>query len=67
MWVGEKMSDDNTVDLVETEDFESWYDSSEEVVGITFLADGVTKLINKEDFREFRDFISQTYDEFFKE
>ena len=50
------MSDDNTIDLVESEDFESWYDSSEEVVGITFLADGVTKLINKEDFREFRDF-----------
>ena len=61
------MSDDDDSILVGSEDFESWYDSSEEVVGITFLADGVTKLINKEDFREFRDFISQTYDEFFKE
>ena len=67
MWVGEKMSDDNTIDLVVSEDFESWYDKDEEVVGITFLADGITKLINKEDFREFRDFISQTYDEFFRE
>ena len=61
------MSDDNTIDLVVSEDFESWYDRDEEVVGITFLADGITKLINKEDFREFRDFISQTYDEFFRE
>ena len=61
------MSDNNTIDLVVSEDFESWYDKDEEVVGITFLADGITKLINKEDFREFRDFISQTYDEFFKE
>ena len=61
------MSDDNTIDLVASEDFESWYDRDEEVIGITFLADGITKLINKEDFREFRDFISQTYDEFFRE
>ena len=61
------MSDNNTIDLVVSEDFESWYDRDEEVIGITFLADGITKLINKEDFREFRDFISQTYDEFFRE
>ena len=61
------MSDDNTIDLVVSEDFESWYDRDEEVIGITFLADGITKLINKEDFREFHNFISQTYDEFFKE
>ena len=60
------MSDNNTIDLVVSEDFESWYDKDEEVVGITFLVDGITKLINKEDFREFRDFISQTYDEFFR-
>ena len=67
------MSDDNDgsneehiVDLVIAEDFESWYDSDEEVIGITFLADGVTKLINKEDFREFHNFISKTYDEFFQ-
>ena len=58
------MSDDNTIDLVESEDFESWYDRDEEVVGITFLADGITKLINKEDFRDFCKFISQTQDEF---
>jgi len=59
------MSDDVTSDdsvLVETEDFESWYDG--EVVGIEFLADGVTKIINKEDFRDFCKFISQTQDEF---
>ena len=60
------MSDDNTIDLVESEDFESWYDKDEEVVGITFLVDGITKLINKEDFREFHNFISKTYDEFFQ-
>ena len=65
------MSDDNdgsnevhVVDLVETEDFESWYDG--EVVGIEFLADGVTKIINKEDFRDFCKFISQTQDEFIR-
>ena len=59
------MSDDVTSDdsvLVETEDFESWYDG--EVVGIEFLADGVTKVINKDDFRDFCKFISQTQDEF---
>ena len=60
------MSDDNTIDLVESEDFESWYDRDEEVVGITFLADGITKLINKEDFRDFCKFISQTHDEFIR-
>ena len=59
------MSDEDDNILVGLEDFESWYDG--EVVGIEFLADGITKLINKEDFREFRDFISQTYDEFFRE
>ena len=61
------MSDDVTSDdsvLVETEDFESWYDG--EVVGIEFLADGITKLINKEDFRDFCKFISQTQDEFIR-
>ena len=65
------MSDDNdgsneghVVDLVETEDFESWYDG--EVVGIEFLADGVTKVIDKEDFRDFCKFISQTHDEFIR-
>ena len=61
------MSDDVTSDdsvLVETEDFESWYDG--EVVGIEFLADGVTKIINKEDFRDFCKFISQTQDEFIR-
>ena len=62
--VGEKMSDDNDSVLVETEDFESWYDG--EVVGIEFLADGVTKVINKEDFRDFCKFISQTHDEFIR-
>ena len=58
------MSDDDNNDsvLVESEDFESWYDG--EVVGIEFLADGVTKVINKEDFRDFCKFISQTQDEF---
>jgi len=34
--------DDNI--LVETEDFQSWYDG--DLVGIEFLADGVTKVIN---------------------
>ena len=58
------MSDDDNNDsvLVESEDFESWYDG--EVVGIEFLADGVTKVINKDDFRDFCKFISQTQDEF---
>ena len=65
------MSDDNdgsnevhVVDLVETEDFESWYDG--EVVGIEFLADGVTKLIDKEDFRAFCKFVSDTQNEFIR-
>jgi len=55
------MSDDDSV-LVETEDFQSWYDG--EVVGIEFFADGVTKVIDKEDFRDFCKFVSQTHDEF---
>jgi len=70
---GEKMSDDNdglneehVVDLVIAEDFESWYDSDAEVVGINFLEDGVTKEITKEDFRNFYKFMSQTYDEFLR-
>ena len=49
------MSDDDSV-LVETEDFQSWYDG--EVVGIEFFADGVTKVIDKEDFRDFCKFVS---------
>ena len=63
------MSDDDdgsnevdVVDLVETEDFSSWYDG--EVVGIEFFADGVTKVIDKEDFRDFCKFVSQTENEF---
>ena len=67
------MSDDNdgsneehVVDLVIAEDFESWYDSDAEVVGISFLEDGVTKEITKEDFRDFYKFMSQTYDEFLR-
>ena len=66
------MSDDNdgsneehVVDLVIAEDLESWYDG--DVVGIEFLADGVTKVINKEDFRDFCKFVSQTHDEFIRE
>jgi len=55
------MSDDDSV-LVETEDFQSWYDG--EVVGIEFFADGVTKVIDKEDFRDFCKFVSQTENEF---
>ena len=65
------MSDDNdgsneehVVDLVIAEDFESWYDSDAGVVGISFLQDGVTKEITKEDFRDFCKFVSQTHDEF---
>jgi len=57
------MSDDDST-LVETEDFQSWYDGDQ--VGIEFLADGVTKVINKEDFRDFCKFISQTHDEFIR-
>jgi len=52
--------DDNI--LVETEDFLSGYDG--EVVWIEFIEDGVTKIINKEDFRDFCKFVSQTHDEF---
>ena len=55
--------DDDSV-LVETEDFQSWYDGDQ--VGIEFFADGVTKVINKEDFRDFFKFMSQTYDEFLR-
>jgi len=58
------MSDDDDSVLVETEDFQSWYDG--EVVGIEFFADGVTKVINKEDFRDFCKFVSQTHDEFIR-
>jgi hypothetical protein len=57
------MSDDDSV-LVETEDFQSWYDG--EVVGIEFFADGVTKVIDKEDFRDFCKFVSSTHDEFIR-
>ena len=57
------MSDEDDV-LVETEDFQSWYDGDQ--VGIEFIADGVTKVINKEDFRDFCKFISQTQDEFIR-
>ena len=57
------MSDDDST-LVETEDFQSWYDGDQ--VGIEFIADGVTKVINKEDFRDFCKFISQTQDEFIR-
>ena len=56
------MSDEDDNILVGLEDFESWYDG--EVVGIEFLADGVIKEVNKEDFRAFCKFISQTQDEF---
>ena len=59
------MSDDNDDGiLVETEDFQSWFDGDQ--VGIEFLADGVTKVINKEDFRDFCKFVSQTHDEFIR-
>ena len=58
------MSDDDDSVLVETEDFQSWYDG--EVVGIEFFADGLTKVINKEDFRDFCKFVSQTHDEFIR-
>jgi len=56
------MSDEDDDVLVGTEDFESWYDGDQ--VGIEFLADGVTKVINKEDFRDFCKFVSQTENEF---
>ena len=58
------MSDDDDGVLVETEDFQSWFDGDQ--VGIEFLADGVTKVINKEDFRDFCKFVSQTHDEFIR-
>ena len=57
------MSDDDST-LVETEDYSSWYDG--EVVGIEFFADGVTKVINKEDFRDFCKFVSSSHDEFIR-
>jgi len=56
------MSDDDDSILVETENFQSWYDGDQ--VGIEFLADGVTKVINKEDFRDFCKFVAQTENEF---
>ena len=56
------MSDEDDNVLVETENFLSWYDGDQ--VGIEFLADGVTKVINKEDFRDFCKFVSQTENEF---
>ena len=57
------MSDDDSA-LVETEDFQSWYDG--EVVGIEFFADGVTKVIDKEEFRDFCKFVSDTQNEFIR-
>ena len=57
------MSSDDSV-LVETEDFQSWYDG--EVVGIEFFADGVTKVIDKEEFRDFCKFVSDTQNEFIR-
>ena len=56
------MSDDDDSVLDDTEDFQSWYDGDQ--VGIEFLADGVTKVINKEDFRAFCKFVSDTQNEF---
>ena len=58
------MSDEDDNILVGTEDFLSGYDG--EVVWIEFIEDGVTKVINKEDFRDFCKFISQTQDEFIR-
>jgi len=58
------MSDEDDNVLVETEDFLSGYDG--EVVWVEFIEDGVTKVINKEDFRDFCKFISQTQDEFIR-
>ena len=55
-------NDDDDGILVGSEDFESWYDG--DVVGIEFLADGVTKVIDKEDFRDFCKFVSDTQNEF---
>ncbi len=45
------MSDEDDNVLIETENFLSWYDGDQ--VGIEFLADGVIKEINKEDFRKY--------------
>ena len=56
------MSDEDDNVLVETEYFLSWYDGDQ--VGIEFLADGVIKEINKEDFRDFCKFVSDTQNEF---
>ena len=56
--------DDDDSILVETENFQSWYDGDQ--VGIEFLADGVTKVINKEDFRDFCKFVSDTQNEFIR-
>jgi len=55
------MSDDDSI-LVDTEDFQSWYDGDQ--VGYELLADGVTIVINKEDFRDFCKFVSDTQNEF---
>ena len=56
------MSDEDDNVLVETENFLSWYDGDQ--IGIEFLADGVIKEINKEDFRDFCKFVSDTQNEF---
>jgi len=57
------MSDEEDVNIfVETEDFLSVYDG--EVVWIEFIEDGVTKVINKEDFRDFCKFVSDTQNEY---
>ena len=58
------MSDEDDNILVETEDFLSGYDG--EVVWIEFIEDGVTKIINKEDFRDFCKFVSDTQNEFIR-
>ena len=34
------------------------------LLGLNFFADGVTKVIDKEDFRDFCKFVSQTENEF---
>jgi len=58
------MSDEDDNILVETEDFLSGYDG--EVVWVEFIEDGVTKIINKEDFRDFCKFVSDTQNEFIR-
>jgi len=59
------MSDDEDDNiLVETEDFLSGYDG--EVVWIEFIEDGVTKVIDKEEFRDFCKFVSDTQNEFIR-